>query len=341
MHPKVARPRRPEFAPAVVGVLLLAAPLLLSSCKEHPPRTTPETPAASSKAHSAHRKKPARHASPAESDAPATLRFIAYNLENWLTMERDVGGQLKATPKPESEKSACIRLLAAAKPDVLGICEIGSRDDAAEVRSRLKAAGIDLPHLHFTGGADDVRHLALLSRFPLTAHDPGRLTYRIETLEFGMQRGILDASLAIDGSSFRFLGVHLKSKREVVAGDQEQMRRNESHLLRRHVENLLAADPEARLVVYGDFNDTRHSAVIRGVQGPYNSPLFLTALPLADAQGDRWTHHWAYEDVYSRFDYIMVSQPLKREADFKASRILDDSDWNEASDHRAVLAVFR
>lgn len=342
----------PHLAPILLGAILCSCASLLSSCKDqgHTPTTataTAATPVAPTPADQASTPpQPAPAATTPQtppSTAPKTgLRFVAYNLENWLTMDRVVNGKtIPQSPKPESEKAACVRILAKAQPDVLGICEIGTRDDAADLQSRLKTAGLDLPHLHFTGGADETRHLALLSRFPLTPHDPGPLTYRLESLEFGMQRGILDASLSADGREFRFLGVHLKSKREVEEGSQEQMRRNESHLLRRHVEQLLAQNPQARLVVYGDFNDTRQSSPLRGVQGPYKSPLYLTPLPLADSRGHFWTHHWKFQDVYSRFDYIMVSQPLKPDVDFKASRILDDASWDEASDHRAVLAIFR
>lgn len=341
----------------LLGAILCTLAATLASCKE---RTTPsggaQPPAATSQATATATATETVPASPAPPAAPphaapvatpstapkATLRFVAYNVENWLTMDRVVAGKkLPQSSKPEAEKNACVRILAKAEPDVVGLCEIGTREDALDVQSRLKAAGLDLPHLHHTGGADEVRHLALLSRFPLVAHDPGPLTYRLEGLEFGMQRGILDASATIEGREFRFLGVHLKSKREVEEGNQDQMRRNESHLLRSRVEQLLAENPSARLIVYGDFNDTRQSSPLRGVQGPYKSPLYLTPLPMTDSRGEYWTHHWDFQDVYSRFDYIMVSQALKAEVDFKASRILDDPSWDEASDHRAVLGIFR
>jgi hypothetical protein len=60
-----------------------------------------------------------------------------------------------------------------------------------------------------------------------------------------------------------------------------------------------------------------------------------------DSRGEYWTHFWAREDVYSRFDYIHFSQALKKDVNFQECGILDPKNWNDASDHRAVLGVFR
>lgn len=277
------------------------------------------------------------------STSPGGFRFVAYNVENWLTMDRYVGNkEVKDQPKPESEKKAVISLLAKHKPDVLGVCEIGTREDLAEIQSSLKAAGIDLPHRHYTGGTDATRHLGLLSRFPVTSTaTPAETTFELKGRSFGINRGILDATLDVGGKPFRFLGVHLKSKRDVEEGDQEQMRIHEARLLRRHVDSILAGDPRARLVVYGDFNDTRKSQAFTTVTGSYRDPGYLTAIPFKDSRGHAWTHHWSYQDVYSRIDFVSVTQALKPSVDFRASYLVDDAECAEASDHRPLVAVFK
>jgi len=118
------------------------------------------------------------------------------------------------------------------------------------------------------------------------------------------------------------------------------MRVHEARLLRRHVDALLQADPEARLVVYGDFNDTRPTKTFKTVTGSYNDPGYLTALPLKDSRGHSWTHHWGLHDIYSRIDFITVSRALRPEVDFRASHIIDMPGWEKASDHRALIAIF-
>jgi len=271
------------------------------------------------------------------------LRFIAYNVENWLTMERRVNGEpVAGRGKPESEKAAVVALLVRHSPDVAGIAEIGTRDDLAELQARLKAAGLDLPHLHHAGGSDPVRHLGLLSRFPITATAvPAETGYRLEGKAYAIKRGILDATVEVGGRPYRFIGAHLKSKLEVEGGDQEMMRRAEARLLRRHLDAIFASDPAARLVVYGDFNDTRPTNTIRAIIGSRHSPGHLTAIPAKDSRGHSWTHFWEFHEIYSRIDYVTVSRALKPEIDFAASLVIDDPEWADASDHRPVLAVFR
>jgi endonuclease/exonuclease/phosphatase family metal-dependent hydrolase len=276
-------------------------------------------------------------------NAPATLRFVHYNVENWLLMDRrNNQGTAKNAPKPEPEKRAAIRLIAAARPDAVGLCEIGTAADLAEIQSMLRQSGVDLPHSHYTGGSDEVRHLGFLSRFPITeVNHPKETGFQLRGQSFEINRGILDVSVTAAAKPYRFLGVHLKSKREVDEGDQAEIRVHEARLLRRHVDAILNAKSDARLVVYGDFNDTRPSAAFKAVTGSYNDPGYLMPIPFRDVRGDFWTHHWRPHDIYSRIDFVLVSRPLKPEVDFRASKILDDSGWADASDHRALLAVFR
>jgi endonuclease/exonuclease/phosphatase family metal-dependent hydrolase len=271
------------------------------------------------------------------------LRFIAYNVENWLAMDRYVDRKtLKGAPKPEPEKEAVVQLLTRHAPDVIGLCEIGEANDLAEIQEDLKAAGLDLPHSHFTGGSDPTRHLGLLSRFPITSTaKPAESEFQLAGQTFAINRGILDASLEARGKSYRFIGVHLKSKRDSEQGDQAAIRLHEARLLRRHVDTIITADADARLVVYGDFNDTRATPAIKTITGDYNDPAYLTAIPAKDSRGEAWTHHWALNDIYSRIDFIMVSHGIRSDVDFPAAKIIDDADWDKASDHRAVMAVFK
>jgi endonuclease/exonuclease/phosphatase family metal-dependent hydrolase len=273
---------------------------------------------------------------------PGTLRFITYNVENWLTMERQIGSRKLTSSKPATEKQAVVQILTRHAPDVIGLCEVGTAADLAEIQENLKTAGLDLPYSHHTGGSDLVRHLGLLSRFPITeTAKPAETEYRLAGRTYAINRGILDVSLDANGQSYRFLGVHLKSKRDSEQGDQAAIRLNEARLLRSHLDTIFETNQDARLIVYGDFNDSRSSPAIKIITGKYNDPDSLIAIPAKDSQNNAWTHCWALHDIYSRFDFVMVSRGLKQAVDFHAAKVIDDSDWSEASDHRAVLAVFR
>ncbi|MGE9269379.1 MAG: endonuclease/exonuclease/phosphatase family protein [Verrucomicrobiales bacterium] len=345
---------RPPFSNASrsLGAFLLlpaAALFFLSSCKkDQNSEWTGPTLADEAELRETTLAKPSHtpdlSASPAthpHSTTEPSLRFIAYNVENWLTMDRYINGERqKSKGKPEEETEAATRLLSRYQPDVLGICEIGTAEDLKDLQSRLKDAGLDLPHSHHTGGFDPTRRLALLSRLPITSVERHEeLEYTLEAKTRGMGRGIIDATVETRLGPVRFLGVHLKSKREIPEADQEMMRRAEAHLVRAHADHILTAEPDAKLIVYGDFNDSRQSSSVRTLRGPGKGPLSLKMTYLKDSRGETWTHFWSYQDIYSRFDYVLFSEPLLDLADFESCRILDDPEVMEASDHRPLLFV--
>lgn len=307
--------------------------------KEAPAAIAPP-PAAPAPAKVAVTGTPAGEEEPAD---PSSVRFMAYNVENWLTMDRYVDGKSqKGAPKPEKEKGLITGLLADAKPDILGVSEIGTEEDVKDLQNHLEKAGHPMPHFHLNRGSDPTRSLVLLSRFPIgktVARD--NLTYRSNGRDHAMQRGILDAAIATPAGDFRFLGVHLKSKRDVDGGDQEDMRLNEAHLLRREIDGILRDDPQARLVVYGDLNDTRQSPTVRAVRGAGKNPLALMMIALKDSRGQFWTHHWDFQDVYSRLDYVMVSNALRKSIDWDLSKIIDNDAVAGASDHRPLLVILK
>jgi len=321
---------------SVAGAVTSAEPSPASPEPEAEPAQVAPVPASPAK--------PAA-ASPSSASTNSTegLRFIAYNVRNWLTMDRYVDRRsLKDSPKPDDEKQAVIAILARHKPDAIGLCEIGTAADLAEIQEMLKSAGVNLPHSHFTGGSDPTRHLGFLSRYPITATGkPEKSDFQIQGKLFTWNRGVLDVTIDAHGRPYHFLGVHLKSKRDVEEGDQEEIRRSEARLLRRHVDGIFEKNPDERLIVYGDFNDTRSSVAGKHAVGNYNDPKYLTAIPAADSVGTRWTHFWALHDIYSRIDFVTVSRALKSETVFEDAKILDDPEWEKASDHRAVLVIFR
>lgn len=258
-------------------------------------------------------------------------------------MERLVGGKIqKGKPKPEGAKKAVVEILVRHSPDVIGLCEVGKASDLAEIQERLKTAGLELPHSHYTGGSDPTRHLALLSRFPIISTSrPAETEYRLAGETFSINRGILDATIAAHGKTYRFLGAHLKSKRDSEHGDQEAIRLHEARLLRRHVDSIFKTDGDSRLIVYGDLNDTRSTPAIKTITGKYSDPTSLTAIPAKDSRKTAWTHHWALHDIYSRVDFVMVARSLRKEVDIPAAKVIDDEGWDDASDHRPVLVVFK
>lgn len=152
-----------------------------------------------------------------------------------------------------------------------------------------------------------------------------------------MQRGILDATVAVGDYRLRLLGLHLKSRRDSAEGDQAAMRRHEALLVREHVDAILKAEPRANLLVYGDLNETRNEAAVRLIMGGQGTAGALRDLPLADTAGERWTFHWPEADVYERIDFALTSPGLWPEIEPELSRLYSLPNWAAASDHRALL----
>lgn len=270
--------------------------------------------------------------------------FCAYNLKNWLSMDRfDNGITIPAVSKPDEEKERVVGILKDIRPDVLGVCEIGSNEDVADLQKRLKAVGVHLPHVERAHGADPTRTLAILSRFPIIARNSqANLNYKIGEQTLPFQRGILDATIEFHAQlQVKFIGVHLKSMRDVPEADESLMRRNEAQLLRTHIDDVILRNPQARVLCYGDFNEHRNEPAISAIIGSRMSDGFMTDLLLRDQNGQVWTHFWDAADSYSRLDYAFCSRALRPYIDLRSCRIHHERNFDKASDHRPIVIIIK
>lgn len=274
---------------------------------------------------------------------PESLIFCSWNLRNWLNIGGSDADRPKGGPKSKSsaEMEAIFGMLAEIRPDVLGLCEMGGEEDLATLQRGLKRRGIDLPHSEWVNGADTDRHVALLSRWPITARaSQADLSYVLDNAELPVQRGFLDVTISVTPDyALRAVGVHLKSRRDVPEADEALMRRNEAHLLRRHVDSILTAAPQTNLLVFGDFNETPDQPAVRAVKGVRGAETALTELELADVHGERWTYYFPEAETYSRIDYVFASRGILPEIDLKKSRIQSAANWLACSDHRPEIVT--
>ncbi len=261
--------------------------------------------------------------------------FCAYNLRNWVGDDQQSPKGQHSKPKTEAEKEAVIQVLRDVQPDILGVCEMGSPAQFEDFLARVKPLG--LVHSEYLEAADTDRHLALVSRFPITARNSrGDVRFMLGGVEQRMRRGILDATIQITpGYQLRCVGVHLKSKLPSFEGES-LVRRHESAKLRAHLDEILKTTPATNLFCFGDFNDTRDTPVFQEISGNRASAGFLEAVLAEDESGDRWTHYWPEADQYSRIDFIFASKGLAPELVRNSGRVNRSPSWNKASDHRAV-----
>jgi endonuclease/exonuclease/phosphatase family metal-dependent hydrolase len=278
---------------------------------------------------------------PARAEDSGEIVFASYNLENFFQASDFPGSKERISKSPESI-DAEIRVIQDIHPDILGVCEMGPPGEFASFQARLKGAGLDYPNTEYVQGPDPERHVALLSKYPISSHQSlADVPYQLNGRQEQVSRGFLDVTVSVGQTKLRFIGVHLKSKLRDTWENEAALRRNEAHLLRAHIDDVLNADAGVNLVVYGDFNDTKNESCLKEIMGGRNSPHEMRDLWLKDAAGDHWTEYWNTADVYSRIDYILVTRDLLPAVDYTKSYVYRSPYWNKASDHRAVVAAFR
>jgi endonuclease/exonuclease/phosphatase family metal-dependent hydrolase len=279
----------------------------------------------------------------------ATFRVATYNVENYL--DEATTSRLAKSPEAKAGIRASIR---AAKPDVLALQEMGNLKALLELRDSLKAEGLDLPHWEHVTGFDTNIHVALLSKFPFTARRPHTNdNFLLSGRRFRVSRGFAEVDIQVNTHySFTLITAHLKSKRTVPEADEAELRAEEAKLLREKIDARLAADANMRLVVLGDFNDTKDAASTRIVIGRGRHKLVDTrpaeqngdnapsSNPAWEPRNITWTHYYGRGDSYSRIDYILLSPALAREWVTNETSIVAVPNWGVGSDHRPIVATF-
>lgn len=279
-----------------------------------------------------------------------TFRVAAYNVENYL----DQPTESRRHPKSTEAKAKIRESILAIKPDVIAFEEMGTTNALLELRDSLKAAGLDLPYWEHVSGFDTNIHVAVLSKFPLTARRPHTNDqFLLSGRRFRVSRGFSEVDIRVNADyTFTLLGAHLKSKRPVPEGDEAELRLEEAKLLREKVDAILNANPDANLIVVGDFNDVKNSPPIKAAVGRGKTKLVDTRpaerngdnapspSPRFDPMHVTWTYCYGLEDTYSRIDYILLSPGMAREWVEAETYIPMIPNWGVGSDHRPLVATF-
>lgn len=271
-----------------------------------------------------------------------------YNVENYL--DAPVPGRIA---KPPEAKARVRDTLLAMRADVVALQEMGGTNALLQLRSALAGGGLSYPHWEHVRGHDTNIHVALLSRFPITARRPHTDdSFLLQGRRCHVSRGFLEVDLQVTPEfQLTLLAAHLKSKRPVPEADQAELREQEARLLREKIDARLKANPAAPLLVLGDFNDTRDAKPVRVLIGrgrnalvdlrPEEAFQVTPGGPLQrSAANVTWTYFYAREDTYSRFDYLLANRPLASRLVPELTCVLALPWWREASDHRPVLAAF-
>ena len=283
--------------------------------------------------------------------AAGTFRVATYNVENYLDQPTESRPHVKSA----GAKAKIRESIESIKPDVLALEEMGTTNALLELRASLKADGLDFPFWEHVGGADTNIHLAVLSKFPIVARHPHTNDlFLLDGRQFRVERGFAEVEIeAATNFTFTLVAAHLKSRRPVPEADEAEMRLQEAKVLRGIVDEHFKADPDARLVVLGDFNDVKDSDSVREIIG--RGKFKLNDTRPAERNGDdappensiydprnvTWTEYYGKEDIYTRMDYILLSPALARDWVKAETYIPTIPNWGVGSDHRPIVVTFK
>ena len=280
-----------------------------------------------------------------------TFRVATYNVENYLDQPTESRPHIKSS----DAKGKVCESICTLNPDVLALEEMGGTNALLELRNSLKACGLDYPHWDLVCGMDTNIHVAILSKLPILASHPHTNdVYLLDGRRFRVSRGFAEVEVQVNTNfTFTLIAAHLKSRRPVPEADEAEQRLEEANILRGIIDARLTNNPNAKLIVLGDFNDVQDSDAVKAVIG--HGRFKLTDTRPAERNGDNsagkdsrfqprnvtWTEYYGKEDTYSRVDYILLSPAMARDWLANETYVLALPNWGIGSDHRPIVAAFK
>lgn len=295
--------------------------------------------------------------------APNQISVASFNMENYFDAVDDTGTEEEPKPSPAEIEIKQYKLAWQISqilgcPTVLGVIEVEKEGLLVELANLLAdtcgftydvthqesadARGIDVALL------TDPRQVVVQSselRQTCTAVDTGIVDDSIACPagEYPLSsRPSLQVNVTIDGREYTFYINHFKSKRggELETAPQRLMQAQFLHTL---VEEELARNPEARLVVLGDFNDYELSPTMLEMTKDGRLSNVLARVPIEQR------YSFVFSGAAQLLDYILVSPILVDavdsvlvqhvNADFPAALATDPQSPYHATDHDLPLMV--
>lgn len=196
-------------------------------------------------------------------------------------------------------------------PEIIGLCEIENKRVLTDLASHKKLKKANYQVIHFDGG--DVRgienailyrteKLRLISSRALPVKTKGDKAFR--------SRDILYAEFQAGGEKLHVFVNHWPSRND--GNDESQFKRNEiARILCQHVNSLLDSEPNANIVLLGDFNDEPDSESLKNILGanrPEDKSSKLVNLMYPEFQKGKGSYY--YQRDWVMLDNIIVSQSV-------------------------------
>ena len=268
------------------------------------------------------------------------LVIATYNTLNMFDDQDDPYHTDEGTPsKSREELEHLAQSIAELNADIVAFQEVENRFYLERfVNVFLAELGYDYV-VHFEG--NDIRGIdvCLISRVPI---GPVR-SYRHLTFPGPndsirkFNRDLLAVTIEPPGAEpLEVWVVHLKSNsggREFA----EPVRMGEARQVRKLLDQQLSADPEARILVLGDFNDTWESETLKTIVGEGSMALWSTTSELSGELPDTFNRG----EYQSMIDFILCSPAMAKKYVKDSFRVVPGATETTGSDHNPVSVRFR
>jgi endonuclease/exonuclease/phosphatase family metal-dependent hydrolase len=276
---------------------------------------------------------------------PEPLTIVNWNAQNFFNDKTDDPSgldqpgdfSLLTTSEYIGKKKAVAGILHSLAPDIAVLQEIENESVMNELRAELEALGDVYPHAALIP-TSDIREIVILSKVPIDSIKSHQDEEFVKSGTFApfytYTRDCLEAHITYNGRHIVLLGVHFRSK----ADDEPDRRLAEAEHTRVIADSIAIADPEAGIVVLGDFNDTPLSPPYVAVLGQ-GETAFKNASVLALPESSRWTYD--YKGQLELIDHQMSNPVLAQMLDEASIQILHTPAAEDASDHAPVIATYK
>ncbi len=268
--------------------------------------------------------------------AAKELYIASWNVENLFDLEDDPKVEYDEDFSPNSPKkwtkerleiklnnlsNAIGKMNAGKGPDVLGLSEVENLKVVEMLRDKLAPLGRKYEIVHQDSPSDRGIDCALL----YDANVFSLADSKFHFVDAKKTRDIIEAKLHREsGDLFVFVN-HWPSRR-----NPEEQRLIAADVLRKRLDEILAADPKADIVMVGDFNDEPDNKSIKDRLRATASKEDLPAGAVFDTSANIAAEKngtFLYENKWELIDHIIISPGLLDEAGYQ---------WKDGSTERII-----
>ncbi len=271
------------------------------------------------------------------------FRFLMLNANNYFVSEDTQRARFKISVKKEESRNAVAEVIASARPEVVGLIEMGGPYALSDLQGRLREKGLDYPYTKILLRSGEDRALAVLSQHPIVQDKSRPNCSLLGNKRQKMLRGILDITVQVGQNRFyRVVGAHLKSRVSDAPAAATARRKTEARTLAMYLQKEMRKTPHLPVVVYGDWNDGPAEDSLKVLTQGISEDSALSPVQAADSRGQTWTIYYRAAQEYSLFDRIFVNKVLRsRRGRSCEAGIVDIPASESAGDHRAVWCELR